>query len=93
MTWRASTVLTKTSASTTHSVSKRTVIAGGTELRILPLGASITVGFRSTDGNGYRLDLLDRLAGSNVQYVGTVRAGTMDDVGAGYHAGIPLRLM
>ena len=59
---------------------KRTVIAGGTQLRILPLGASITVGFQSSDGNGYRLGLLNRLAGSNVEYIGTVRAGTMTDV-------------
>lgn len=60
-------------------MSKRNVVAPGIQLRILPLGASITVGYRSSDYNGYRQYLLNRLAGSNVQYVGTVRSGTMKD--------------
>ncbi|KAL8788939.1 MAG: hypothetical protein Q9195_007055 [Heterodermia aff. obscurata] len=67
------------SSALVNGVGKRTLIAGGTQLRILPLGASITVGVQSTDGNGYRLDLLNDLAGNNVQYIGTVRAGTMAD--------------
>ncbi|ROV98060.1 hypothetical protein VMCG_07035 [Cytospora schulzeri] len=52
-----------------------------TPLRIMPLGASITYGMRSTDGNGYRADLLDLLQqqGGNpdVTYVGSRNNGTM----------------
>ncbi|MCJ1470176.1 hypothetical protein MMC07_008821 [Pseudocyphellaria aurata] len=49
----------------------------GLDLRILPLGDSITVGYRSTDGNGYRLHLLRRLKylGNSVTYVGSVPLG------------------
>ncbi|RDL35318.1 SGNH hydrolase [Venustampulla echinocandica] len=48
-------------------------------LRILPLGDSITYGFQSSDGNGYRQDLLSILTGAKntVQMIGSVRAGTM----------------
>ncbi|CAD6444587.1 f44d8cf0-313f-4415-b3f5-339262376cd2 [Sclerotinia trifoliorum] len=55
--------------------------ASGNILRIQPLGNSITFGYLSTDGNGYRLGLLDLLtsAGNTVQYVGSVRAGNMSD--------------
>ena len=42
----------------------------GTELRILPLGDSITYGFQSTDGNGYRLRLQEDLSGSKLLFVG-----------------------
>ena len=50
-----------------------------TSLRILPLGDSITYGFGSTDGNGYRLDLLSMLTsdGTQVHYIGSQRAGNM----------------
>src|ERR1700712_4085517 len=48
-------------------------------LRILPLGDSITFGFLSTDGNGYRQDLLTMLSGTQVQYIGSIRAGNMTD--------------
>ena len=37
-------------------------LKSGKELRILPLGDSITWGFGSSDGNGYRLSLLDALS-------------------------------
>ncbi|MCJ1402570.1 hypothetical protein MMC11_005790 [Xylographa trunciseda] len=50
-------------------------------LRILPLGDSITNGYQSTDGNGYRLDLLYNLtltdSDNEVTFIGSVRAGTM----------------
>jgi lysophospholipase L1-like esterase len=46
-------------------------------LRILPLGDSITWGTLSTDGNGYRQDLLDLLSGTRVQYIGSQRSGNM----------------
>lgn len=50
------------------------------ELRIMPLGASITYGWLSTDGNGYREDLRGLLArggNTNVTYVGSRNNGTM----------------
>lgn len=40
-----------------------TPVKPGIELRILPLGDSITWGYRSSDGNGYRLKLLNDLSG------------------------------
>lgn len=54
-------------------------IANGIDLRILPVGDSITWGAHSTDGNGYREHLLEKLQGNNVEYVGTVRSGTMKE--------------
>lgn len=47
----------------------------------MPLGASITAGVDSTDGNGYRLDLQHKLEGdgNNVTYVGTRFHGNMSD--------------
>jgi hypothetical protein len=50
-------------------------------LRILPLGASITFGQGSTDGNGYRKYVRDRLRfdGWAVNMVGTQQSGTMQD--------------
>jgi lysophospholipase L1-like esterase len=48
-------------------------------LRILPLGNSITWGYLSSDGNGYRLDLLNMLIanGTAVQYIGSQISGNM----------------
>lgn len=48
-------------------------------LRIMPLGASITLGYKSTDGNGYREWLRRQLryAGWQVDMVGSMRNGTM----------------
>ncbi|CAI7676667.1 hypothetical protein N7533_010261 [Penicillium manginii] len=50
-------------------------------LRVLPLGASITFGYKSTDGNGYRewIRRQLRFEGWPVEMVGTRRAGTMRD--------------
>ncbi|KAG9240459.1 SGNH hydrolase-type esterase domain-containing protein [Calycina marina] len=48
-----------------------------TYIRILPIGDSITWGYGSTSGNGYRLNLRKLLAGSNVTYHGHYRSGTM----------------
>ncbi|KAL8672053.1 MAG: hypothetical protein Q9168_003480 [Polycauliona sp. 1 TL-2023] len=62
---------------------KRTQVAAGIELRILPLGDSITYGYQTTDdgnqNNGYRLQLQKDLSGSNVTFVGSVRSGSMTD--------------
>ena len=49
----------------------------GLNLRIMPLGDSITFGYRSSDGNGYRQYLLTALAGNNVKFIGSQKAGTM----------------
>ena len=47
-------------------------------LRILPLGDSITWGTQSTDGNGYRQDLLNLIpSGNKVEYIGTQKGGSM----------------
>jgi lysophospholipase L1-like esterase len=56
-------------------------VAPARNLRILPLGNSITYGYLSSDGNGYRKVLLDTITanGSTVQYVGSVQAGNMTD--------------
>ncbi|KAL2832520.1 SGNH hydrolase-type esterase domain-containing protein [Aspergillus cavernicola] len=50
-------------------------------LRIMPLGASITVGYQSSDGNGYRKPLREQLrfAGWEVDMVGSLVNGTMLD--------------
>ncbi|RDW67257.1 SGNH/GDSL hydrolase family protein [Aspergillus mulundensis] len=50
-------------------------------LRVMPLGASITVGYRSSDGNGYRKPLREQLryAGWEVDMVGGLANGTMKD--------------
>lgn len=50
-------------------------------LRVMPLGASITQGIQSTDGNGYRKHIRDQLrfAGWNVNMVGSKRDGNMND--------------
>ena len=47
-----------------------TDVSPGKELRILPLGDSITYGIQSTDGNGYRLRLQKDLSGSKLLFVG-----------------------
>ncbi|KAI0474288.1 carbohydrate esterase family 3 protein [Xylaria cf. heliscus] len=54
---------------------------GGMWLRILPLGASITYGVTSSDGNGYRKYLRDQIVnyGNLVNMVGSRRNGTMED--------------
>lgn len=61
-------------------------LGGGVPLRIMPLGASITYGQGSSDGNGYRAALRARLAdpaprgfGNAVNMVGSRRAGSMRD--------------
>ncbi|KFY88239.1 hypothetical protein V500_06461 [Pseudogymnoascus sp. VKM F-4518 (FW-2643)] len=50
-------------------------------LRIAALGASISNGYLSTDGNGYRKHLRDqlRLEGWLVNMVGSIHTGTMED--------------
>lgn len=60
-------------------------------LRVLPLGDSITWGFSSSDGNGYRKPLLDKLAAAeaSVDFVGSQRSGTMADAdNEGYNGAV-----
>ncbi|KAF8324027.1 SGNH hydrolase, partial [Clavulina sp. PMI_390] len=47
----------------------------------LALGDSITYGWESTDGNGYRYDLqqLSKSDGNTITYIGSIQAGTMAD--------------
>ncbi|KAI4199452.1 MAG: hypothetical protein LQ350_004593 [Teloschistes chrysophthalmus] len=59
------------------SFQTRDTVASGTELRILPLGDSITYGYQSdpgdgNNGNGYRLQLQKDLSASRVTFVGSV---------------------
>ncbi|KAM7185430.1 hypothetical protein V8F20_011802 [Naviculisporaceae sp. PSN 640] len=66
-----------------HNTSAARIVprAGNFYLRIMPLGASITYGQMSTDGNGYRKALRDQLRydGWNVNMVGSNSGGTMND--------------
>ena len=53
----------------------------GINLRLMPLGDSITEGYLSTDGNGYRGALFTTLSGQvgTLDFVGSRDAGTMVD--------------
>ncbi|KAK3216783.1 hypothetical protein GRF29_1g930039 [Pseudopithomyces chartarum] len=61
-------------------------------LRILPLGASITWGQKSSDGNGYRGHLRDMLQKRStvVDMVGTMKSGNMPDNDNEGHPGVRL---
>lgn len=47
-----------------RTVMPEVAVKPGMELRILPLGDSITFGFPSSDGNSYRLVLFEDLSGT-----------------------------
>ncbi|CRG86502.1 hypothetical protein PISL3812_03508 [Talaromyces islandicus] len=59
-------------------------------LRTLPLGASITWGYRSQDGNGYREFLRNNMtaAGWEVNMIGSLRHGSMPDNDNEGHVGL-----
>lgn len=59
----------------------RQPLGNGVALRIMPLGASITYGLTSPDGNGYRQALRAQLVagGNKVNMIGTRQHGTMRD--------------
>ncbi|MFF5958239.1 ricin-type beta-trefoil lectin domain protein [Streptomyces luteogriseus] len=63
--------------------------ASDTPLRVMPLGDSITWGVGSGTGNGYRGPLWNRLAaeGHPLDFVGTVRNGSMSDPDNEGHSG------
>ncbi|CAJ0541531.1 Ff.00g080970.m01.CDS01 [Fusarium sp. VM40] len=61
---------------------RHTIVQGGVKLRILPVGASITVGYeRGEEGDGYRERLRDSLSLNEVVWAGTERSpeGDMKD--------------
>ena len=67
------------------------IVTGGEELRILPLGDSITRGEGSSDGNGYRLALYDWLQLENdLEYIGRLTTGTMVDNHHEGYGGYPI---
>lgn len=63
--------------------------AQSTGLRLMPLGDSITDGYRSTTGNGYRGPLSDALIkqGNVLDFVGGQRSGVMSDPDNEGHSG------
>ncbi|WP_369264132.1 ricin-type beta-trefoil lectin domain protein [Streptomyces sp. R35] len=63
--------------------------ASATPLRVMPLGDSITWGEGSSTGNGYRGPLWDKLAadGHPLDFVGTLRGGSMSDPDNEGHSG------
>jgi lysophospholipase L1-like esterase len=63
--------------------------AAQTPLRVEPMGDSITWGYQSTTGNGYRGPLDDELTGEGypVDFVGSGRGGTMSDPDNEGHSG------
>ncbi|KAL4946967.1 SGNH hydrolase-type esterase domain-containing protein [Aspergillus filifer] len=60
-------------------IKARTPIANGAELRVLPLGDSITHGYLSSDNNGYRLELWNDLSENTKDFIGTQPIGDMQD--------------
>ncbi|MFC8452452.1 ricin-type beta-trefoil lectin domain protein [Kitasatospora sp. NPDC057223] len=65
------------------------VAGSNTHVRLMPLGASITEGYRSSTGNGYRGPLFNRLAseGYTPDFVGNLRNGNMSDPDHEGHSG------
>ncbi|MEV0531446.1 ricin-type beta-trefoil lectin domain protein [Kitasatospora sp. NPDC050463] len=63
--------------------------ASNTPLRVMPLGDSITWGVGGSTGNGYRGPLWDKLAtdGHPLDFVGTLRGGSMSDPDNEGHSG------
>jgi lysophospholipase L1-like esterase len=61
------------------------LVGGEVDIRLMPLGASITFGLTSSDGNGYRAHLRDHIVSdggvdtSHVDMVGSIQAGDMAD--------------
>ncbi|KAH7244874.1 hypothetical protein B0J15DRAFT_500889 [Fusarium solani] len=76
-------------ATRTTNLKPRAPIADGIDLRVLPIGDSITWGAQSSDENGYRKKLFDKLAarGNNVDFVGGMSTGTMADKNHEGHRG------
>ncbi|KAL9577341.1 MAG: hypothetical protein Q9212_006424 [Teloschistes hypoglaucus] len=75
-----------------REVYPRQPIAKGVDLRVLPLGDSITYGEGSSDGNGYRLALATMIQGdgNHLKYIGQVESGTMVNNRHEGHGGFPV---
>ncbi|WP_031525622.1 SGNH/GDSL hydrolase family protein [Streptomyces sp. NRRL F-5123] len=73
----------------TASAAPVAAAASTTPLRLMPLGDSITWGVGSSTGNGYRAALYDGLAadGHPLDFVGSLRGGTMPDPDNEGHSG------
>ncbi|KAJ5377735.1 uncharacterized protein N7496_005144 [Penicillium cataractarum] len=71
-------VTSNAAALATKTLQPRAPIADGIELRVLPIGDSITWGAQSSDDAGYRKYLHDMLdaRGNEVDFVGSVTSGT-----------------
>jgi len=79
------TPIATTTATTTAPASTSTT---GLNIRLLPLGDSITFGLQSTDGNGYRNTLHNLLqTGNTLDFIGSLKAGTMVDNDNEGHSG------
>ena len=74
-------VVTATLLSAGFAAPASAAASAAAPVRVMPLGASITWGTASSDGNGYREELRKRLAeaGVTVDYVGSQQSGTMAD--------------
>lgn len=80
----SSTVIAVPPTNATSSAASAATSGGtlsGANLVLMPLGDSITYGFGSSDGNGYRGALYDDLvgAGATVDMVGSLQSGSMSD--------------
>ncbi|KAJ6505921.1 SGNH hydrolase-type esterase domain-containing protein [Mycena vulgaris] len=75
--------ITPTSTTTSGTTSAPSSISTSTtdlNIRLLPLGDSITFGFTSSDGNGYRSTLHNLFqTGNTVDFIGSLKSGTMAD--------------
>ncbi|KAK6988109.1 lipolytic enzyme [Favolaschia claudopus] len=82
------TATTTTTSITTTSSAPGSTSTTGLNLRLLPLGDSITFGLESSDGNGYRNALHKLLEpGNTVNFIGSLKAGTMADNDNEGHSG------
>ncbi|KAJ7825508.1 lipolytic enzyme [Mycena olivaceomarginata] len=77
-----------TSTGTTSAPSSTSTSTTGLNIRLLPLGDSITFGLTSSDGNGYRSTLHNLLqTGNTVDFIGSIKSGTMADNDNEGHSG------
>ncbi|KAJ6529233.1 SGNH hydrolase-type esterase domain-containing protein [Mycena capillaripes] len=68
------------STGTTSAPTSTSTSTTGLNIRLLPLGDSITYGFTSSDGNGYRSTLHNLLqTGNTLDFIGSIKSGTMLD--------------
>ncbi|KAJ7119300.1 lipolytic enzyme [Mycena crocata] len=81
------TTVTQTTGTTSAPTSTSTSTTG-LNIRLLPLGDSITFGLTSSDGNGYRSTLHNLLQpGNTLDFIGSIKSGTMADNDNEGHSG------